>query len=68
MLKRLLSVGAAVALLAGCARGGNDIADRAWDHIELHAVKFDKQFQVFHHHLDSWILDFDEEDPDLYYE
>ena len=67
MTKRLLALGAALACFAGCARGGNDIADRAWDHVELHAVKFDQQFKVFHHHLDWWILDYDEEDETLVY-
>lgn len=67
MKKRILALTAALALAVGCARGGSDISDRAWDHVELHAVKFDRQLQVFHRHLDWWILDYDEDDPELIY-
>ncbi len=67
MKKRILALGAALAIVTGCARGGNDIAARSWDHVELHAVKFDQQFKVWHNHLDWWLLDYDEEDPELVY-
>lgn len=54
---------------SGCgivARGGEDFVFRAWKHVELHILKFYKQFVKMHEEVDRYVFDLDWEDPDNY--
>lgn len=58
----LLTIG-----LTGCARGSDDMWDRAGLHMERHVKNFYNQLVRLHQDTDNYFFDVDEWDPDINY-
>lgn len=61
------ALAAAALAFAGCARGGDDVWDRAGEHADWHVLQGYKQGQGIHRTIDRYFLFRDPYDPNDHY-